>query len=129
MTAAQAQANLELNFQHVLLAEELPADLKISKKVWAIVRAVSCWEIWKARCKHYMENHHAAPATVIRNIWRRIGRYLRLFWSQKRAKIKTGQLDPDKAKMDMQRDFGTNTQIWYFHEIRLQVPPVPPRPP
>jgi hypothetical protein len=106
MSAAQAQENLELNFEHVLLAEELPADLKIPKKFWAIVRAVSSWEIWKARCKHYMENHHAAP-----------------------AKIKTGQLDPDKAKMDMQRDFGTNTQIWYFHEIRLQVPPVPPRPP
>lgn len=128
MSAAQAQANLEFDFRHVLLAEELPADLKIPKKFWAIVRAVSCWEIWKARCKHYMENHHAAPATVIRNIWRRIGRYLRLFWRQKRAKIKSAQLDPDKAKMDMQRDFGTNTQIWYFHEI-LQVPPVPPRPP
>jgi hypothetical protein len=129
LAAPTSSVNLELTFQHVLLAEDLPADYCIPTKLWAILRAVTCWEIWKARCAHYMEDICTTPASIIQKIWHRLSIYLGIFWRQKLTKIRTRGLDPIKATKDMQRDFSKCTQIWCLHELRLRVPKVPPRPP
>ena len=126
LVAVHTGTNLELTFQHVLLAEDLPAHFSIPKKLWAILRAVTCWEIWKARCTHYMEDIRTTPASIICTIWYRLNVYLRLFWRHKFSKIRTRRLDPVKAQLDIQRDFGHCPQIWYLHKLRMCVPPTPP---
>jgi hypothetical protein len=106
LAAVYIGTNLELKLEHVLLAEDLPAHFRILKKLWAILRAVPCWEI----CI----------------IWYRLDVYLRLFWRHKFSKIKTKRLDPVKAQLDMQQDFGRCPQIWYLHNLRLSVDQMAP---
>jgi hypothetical protein len=119
-------ANLELTALHVLTAEDLPPDLHIPFKLWAVLRAVACWEIWKARCSHFMNSISTTPAHIIRTIWYRLLLYLKLFWRNKCTRIRTGRLELDKAKSDMHREFGRSIDIWYLTELHLTVPSVPP---
>jgi hypothetical protein len=129
LVSRNRQVSLELKFQHVLLAEDLPPDFLIPKKFWAIFRAVTCWEIWKARCSHFMEDVRTTPISIIRKIWYRVCIYLSLFWRLKCSKIRTGPMEAGRAVQQMQRDFRRSTSIWSVHDNRLHTPSLPPRPP
>ena len=71
-----------------------------------ILRAVTCWYIWKARCSHHMEGIQATSASIILTIWDGLGVYLGLSREHKFSKILTRQPEPVKAQQEMQIDIG-----------------------
>jgi hypothetical protein len=127
LAAGEEHIQLELNYQHVLLAEPLQSEVPVPKILWAIVRAISCWEIWKARCRHYMDNQSSTSKNIIRRIWNRLGIYLRLFWKRKKVKICGKKLTRNKARHQMQKEFGKSRQIWKLVQLELHTTTTPPR--
>jgi hypothetical protein len=122
-------APVQLQFQHVFFAAELDDSNKVPANLWRVLRAAACWVLWTSRCKHFMVNQKASVLRVKQQIWSRLGVYLKKSWKARIIKIQKKKLTSDEAKEDMEADFGSNLDIWYTHECRLVVPPVPPRPP
>lgn len=114
---------------HVFVALGFPYNSGIPKTLWTILRAATAWHIWKNRCTHYMEGTPSQAATIIHKVWSRLRIYLRQSWISLTQKIRRGQLTQEDAIAHMSRSFGSNPDVWAIHEHRLQVPPVPPRPP
>jgi hypothetical protein len=98
MAASSNKDNLELNYQHVLLAKPLPEDLPIPGKLWAILRATTCWEVWKARNKHYMEHITSLPWSIVRRIWHRLCIYMRVSWQQQLTKNQSKENQQAKSQ-------------------------------
>lgn len=71
---------ITLTAAHVFIAHPLPVEWKILAKFWHILRAVSCWQIWKAKNEHYMANDRSGHRRTIRKSWHRFGTYLRKEW-------------------------------------------------
>lgn len=51
---------------HILVAASLPEEWKISQKFWHILRAVLCWQIWKAGNEHFMADRRSVHRRTIR---------------------------------------------------------------
>lgn len=62
---------------HVFIAYPLPAEWKIPERLWQILRAVICWQVWKARNEHVMANRPSDHRRTIRKVWHRFSMYLR----------------------------------------------------
>jgi hypothetical protein len=58
-----------LQFHHVLLAEKLEDQYRVPEKLWQTLQASVSWVLWKARCKHVMENEHTTAKGDIRRTW------------------------------------------------------------
>lgn len=111
------------------VAVEFQGNLGIPKRLWDTLRAVTAWCIWKARCKHFMDATCSNSSSIIHTIWARFGIYLRKDWNGYLHKIRLGQLTRAEAINHMIRSYGNCTNVWEIHEDKLQIPPVPPRPP
>jgi hypothetical protein len=120
---------LSIAFQHVILAEKLEESNGISKELWVVLRAATCWVLWTHRCKHFMQDTRTTTTVLIQMVWHRLCTYLRKAWEVKMVKVRRKSLDIAQAHEDMVKKFGNNVDIWAIHEIQLVVPPVPPRPP
>lgn len=114
---------------HVFVASPLPAEWMIPGRMWHILRAVICWQVWKTRNEHYMANRPSDPGRSIRKAWHRFSIYLRKEWAYLRRKIGSGRISLAEAETTMQSYFGKNQEIWKLQGVTIQVPPVPPRPP
>lgn len=76
-----------------------------------------------------VEGTRPDPDKVIYTAWHRLGIYLRVVWRTLVKKIKSGKLRYGEAELAMRAQFGSNPAVWNIHELTLDVPPVPPRPP
>lgn len=114
---------------HVFVASPLPAEWMVPERFWLILRAVICWQVWKARNEHVMANRLSDPRRTIRKSWHRCSMYIRKEWAHLRSKIHRGQISLGEAEHIMQSHFGSNNEIWQLHGLVIQVPHVPPRPP
>lgn len=114
---------------HMFVAVRFPLNLRIPQQLWDPLRAISAWHIWNARCKHFIEGTRSLSASIIHSIWARLGVYLRQAWYSHVHKIKAGQLNQTEALTRMIASFGDSSEVWEVHEEKLQIPPVPPRPP
>lgn len=114
---------------HVFVASPLPVNWMIPGRFWQILRAVICWQVWKARNEHCLANRPSDPRRTIRKSWHRFSMYLRKEWAHLRRKIQSGRVNLAEAKRIMESQFGTNQEIWQLHGLVIQVPAVPPRPP
>lgn len=70
-------ARLSLLPANVFVALPLPQEWRTLERLWHILRALICWQIWKDRNGHYMADKPASPQRVIRKSWYRLGIYLR----------------------------------------------------
>lgn len=104
-------------------------NFRIPQQLWDTLRAISAWNIWKARCKHHIEGTRSLSTSVIHLILARLKIYLRQEWQGYAHKIKLGQLNQTEALTRMTRSFGGSSEVWETHEEKLQIPPAPPRPP
>lgn len=115
--------------QHIFVAHPLPPESLIPNLLWSIIRPIIVWNIWKNRCTHFIDNKPASAIGIISKSWHRLGVYIKRHWSKLHAKHRAGRLSLVEAEQKMQRKFGASHQIWNLHEVKIQVPPVPPRPP
>lgn len=118
-----------LDPSHVFVASPLPINWMIPRRFWQILRAVICWQVWKARNEHFMAERQTDPRRTIRKSWHRFSMYLRKEWAHLRRKILSGRIDLAEAERIMKSQFGTNQEIWAVQGLVITVPPVPPRPP
>lgn len=114
---------------HIFVALPLPNQLGIPKHLWDILRAATAWNIWKDRCRHFIDGKRSHPSAVIHQIWARIRIYLRQTWNAYLHKIRLGIMTQSVAIEHMAKAFGRSPEVWAMHEQQLQIPPVPPRPP
>lgn len=66
---------------------------------------------------------------IIGLAWNRLAVYMNLAWRHLRQKVRQDQLLLSEARALMAAQFGLEGKLWSLHELALQVPPVPPRPP
>lgn len=114
---------------HIFVAKAFQRNFGIPEKLWQILRAASAWIIWKERCKHFIEGSPSTSASGINMIWSRVRTYIRQAWLDNLRRIRLGQLSQTEAIAHMSRSFGNSSEVWSIHEDKLQIPPVPPRPP
>lgn len=114
---------------NVFLADPLPDHWQIPERFWQILRAVVCWQIWKDRNCHYLDDKPASAQRVIRKSWHRLRVYLHKEWRYIARKVQMGKISIEEAENTMHQYFGSNPSIWNLHALTLEVPPVPPRPP
>lgn len=114
---------------HVFVAAPLPADWKIPGRLWLILRAVICWQVWKTRNEHFMANRPSDPQRTIRKSWHRLSMYLRKEWAYLRRKISEGKASLAEAEDIMKLNFGSNQEVWQLRGLVIHVPSVPPRAP
>lgn len=114
---------------NVFVALEFPSDLGVPKPLWDILRAATPWNIWKDRSRHFIEDVPSRAETVIHKVWFRLRIYIRQSWFSLLQKIRLGQMSQSEAITHMSKSFGDCPEVWALHEDRLQIPPVPPRPP
>lgn len=114
---------------HIFVAEPLPHEWQIPLRLLQILRAVICWQVWKARNKHYMANRVTDHRRTIRKAWHRLSMYLRKEWSHLMRKVHSGKITLAEADLKMKSYFGSNLEIWNLHGTVIQIPPIPPRPP
>lgn len=115
--------------KHIFLASPLPVEWRIPNRIWHLLRAIISWQVWKTQNEHYMANRRSDPHRTIRKSWHRLSMYIRKEWAYLKVKIRNGRISLAKAEHIMQLQFGTNQEIWALHDMVIQVPPVPPRPP
>lgn len=115
----------DLEPAHIFVAAPLPEDWQIPPKFWQFLRAVLCWQIWKARNEFYMADRQIDHRRTIRKTWHQMGMYLRKEWRMLARKIRNGRLSFSEATSVMQIQFGSNVEIWNLHGMVLQIPPVP----
>jgi hypothetical protein len=125
--ASGGSQQVELTCKQVLLADSLPSTIPVPKILWAILRVIRCWEIWKARCQHYMQNQRSSSRSIIRRIWHRLSIYLQLFWRRKKVKMRSKKLTRSKARNQMQKEFGRSRLIWKLVGMELHTTAAPPR--
>lgn len=114
---------------HIFVASPLPVDWLIPERLWQVLRAVICSQVWKSRNEHFMANRRSDPTRTIRKSWHRLSMYLRKEWAHLKRKIHSGRLNLAQAERIMISQFGSNEEIWQLHGLVILVPPVPPRPP
>lgn len=120
---------VNLDPAQIFIGEPLPENWHIPDKLWQFMRAIVCWQIWKDRNAHFIEGQRSDPEKVIHTAWHRLGIYLRVEWRALVKQIKSGKIRYGEAELAMQSQFGSNPALWNIHELTLEVPPVPPRPP
>lgn len=113
----------------IFIAVEFHDHFSIPKQLWATLRATTTWCIWKARCKHFMEGNRCLSTSIIYKIWARLGVYMRQTWNGYLRNIRMGETTRIAALTSMSGAYGTCSEVWEVHEDKLQIPPVPPRPP
>lgn len=112
----------------IFIADSLPVEWRVSEKLWQLLWAIVCWQVWKDRNEHIFEGKSSDPINVIHKSWLRLGMYIRLEWNTLVNRVRLGKISFDEAKVAMHAQFGSDPSIWNLHEWTLQVPPVPPRP-
>lgn len=105
---------------HVFIAAPLPAEWQIPERLWQLLRAVLCWQIWKSRNEHFMANRPSDPRRTIRKAWHRLSMYFRKEWAYLRRKISTGRINLSEAEAIMQLQFGKNLEIWNLQGMTIQ---------
>lgn len=62
-------SSLVLHPAHIIVALELPIQMQIPEYLWALIRPIVAWQIWKNRCSHYIEHKETTAAEVIYKAW------------------------------------------------------------
>lgn len=129
MATSNQGARILLSPEQVFIAVPLPNAWLVPDRLWQILKAILCWQIWKNRNAHYMAGKQASTQKIIRKSWHRLGIYLRKEWRFLARKVELGKLSMEEATSTMKSQFSSCPSIWNLHGVTLQVPPVPPRPP
>lgn len=127
--AATTGPSPTLQAGNVILAVPLPDACHIPERFWQVLRATLCWQIWKDRNSHFFSNQVSDHCRIVSKTWHRFSVYIRYEWLQLTRKIRNRRLSVAEAITLMQLHYGSNSLIWTLHELVIQVPPVPPRPP
>lgn len=90
-------AHIRLCPAHVFIAAPLPEDWIVPDKLWHILKAILCWQIWKNRNKHYMAGKPATATKIIRKSWHRLGVYIRKEWRFLLKQVELGKINVDEA--------------------------------
>lgn len=129
LSASNREANIVLRPEHIFIASPLSDDWRVPDRLWQILKAVLCWQIWKNLNAHFMAGKPATTEKVIRKAWHRLGMYIRKEWRFLGRKIEADKITVEEAQQLMLSRFGACPLIWNLHGLTLQIPPVPPRPP
>lgn len=127
--ASHSGSMVNLNPAQVFIGEPLPEHWQIPGKLWHFLRAIVCWQVWKDRNAHFIGGKPLDPKKVKYTAWHRLGIYLCVEWRNLVKQIKSEKMRYGEAELAMQSQFGSNPALWNLHELILEVPPVPPRPP
>lgn len=123
------QGGLQLNPAHILIAEALPHEWDTPVRLWHTIRAIMSWIIWKDRNQHVFGGERSNVTRMIRLTWHRLSMYMRIAWKDLLSKVRLDRLTLTEAQDLMAIHFGAMGKLWTLSEVRLQIPPVPPRPP
>lgn len=118
-----------LNPAQVLVAKALQDPWDTPIRLWQTLRTSLCWHIWKDRNKTIFTNRSAAPEKVIHKSWHRIGTQVKIEWCHLLSEIRANKINFMEAKDRMAYLFGKEGVVWELEDVRIQVPPCPPRPP
>lgn len=122
--------------QHVLLTAgkalldaPFPNSMVVPFRLWQILRASMCWQLWLSRNDCVFLQKPPDPEAVFRRTWHRLSSYLRIEWKHQLAHINSGQISREEARASMEFQFGVEGVVWDLEDLKIQVPPCPPRPP
>lgn len=129
LSLGNSAATIQIGPAHIFIAAPLPVEWLVPEKLWHLLKAILCWQIWKNRNAHYMAGKQADAQKIVRKSWHRLGMYMQKEWRFLLKQINLGKLTLDEAKQMMTSQFSSCPDIWNLHGLILQVPLVPPRPP
>lgn len=128
-TAAGYTQRVPITAARILLATAFPNSVELPFRLWQILRASMCWQLWKASNECVFSHLPWNSQAVIRKTWYRLSSHLRLEWKQQLADIRSGKQNREEARASMKFHFGIEGVAWELENFNLQVPPCPPRPP
>lgn len=120
---------IQLEPANVLIAVALPAAWDTPARLWHTLRAILCWIIWKERNNVVFGGETTNVHRIVGLAWHRLGIYVKMAWKECMSQVRAGKITLSEASIRMEAFFGPPGKIWTLHEIQIQVPPVPPRPP
>lgn len=101
-----ANSRIEIKPEHVFVAHPLPSQWQCPERLWHVLKAILCWQIWKNRNEHYMADQPADAQRVIRKAWARLGIYLRKEWSYLGRRVTLGRMTATEAEALMYTQYG-----------------------
>lgn len=127
--AAGLTLRVQLTAAQVLLAAPFSDAIEVPFRLWQILRASLCWQLWIARNDCVFSHIPDDPDTIIRRTWHRLSSHLRVEWKAQLAKIRKGQINREEARARMAFIHGIEGVVWDLENFKLRIPPCPPRPP
>lgn len=127
--AAGYSQGVQLTAGQIILAASFPATIEVPFRLWQILRASLCWQLWLSRNDCVFSQIPFDTEAVCRRTWHKLSAYLRIEWRAQVANIRSGRVSRDEARARMAFFFGIEGVIWNLEDLKLQVPPCPPRPP
>lgn len=121
--------SLRFNVVQALLGVPLGPHNGFQQCWWNILRAIACWEIWKARCSLVMEHTHVNTIALWVIIWMSLRAHLQVEWDPFSLKIKQERLTQEEVEKAFTNNFGFDEDIFTFVNSKLQVTQALPRVP
>lgn len=125
MRAANYSQRVPILAGHILLAVSFPDSIDVPFRLWQILRASMCWQLWLARNECVFSHLPVNPEAVIRKTWHRLGSHLSRKWQQQLGDIRNGCKTREEARASMAFLFGIEGLIWDLEDRKIQVPPRP----
>lgn len=129
-TSTSRQQDIRLLPAQVFIADNLPVAWETPARLWHTLRAVMCWGIWKERNHQVFRGDIFCTRRVMIGLaWHRIGMYISAAWSSLLTQVQLHRLTLAEARDRMDCFFGAERKLWILQDIKIQIAPVPPRPP
>lgn len=97
-TAGNAAPRVHLRPENVFIAIPIPSGWQVPEKLWHLLKAILCWQIWKNRNEHYMAGKPACARKVIQKSWHRLGTYIRAEWRALTRQVRLGKITLTEAR-------------------------------
>lgn len=117
---------IHLEVRHALLGDEIEAEYHPPKKWWALLRAVTCWQLWKARNEVTIQHKSSSIQALKARIWQHVRMHLTKEWKAAVRKGRKKTTPEIYARVNFCRDFGANRRVFDFKEGHLHIAASPP---
>jgi hypothetical protein len=63
---------VKIGFKQVFFTVPLEGDTHLPFHLWQLLLGICCWQIWKSRCLHFVEQNQTSHEQIIQKSWKRL---------------------------------------------------------